>query len=498
MSMPGPTTSRSDRSRWLLVGAVACLVVVGSAWFSLPPGVRNWDNVVKLQVAYNFVRGKGFVVTAHTPADDHYLMRGRDGHAYTGYPPVAFVLQLPVLALRLSGHEAVEGLAPLLVLGLAAWALVAWGRRSGASPPAAMAGAMLVCFGTALWPSVAHGYDNLIEVLAIAILLWAGSGEERPRAWTWAGAALGAAFATRLGAGVLAVPAAVLVVGQGPGGLRAVARRGLACAIGCLPGVAVVAWYNWLRFGSPLVAYTVTSVGTADQLLVGWFSREHLQAMAGLTISPGKGVLWYGPPLIGVVLCARPLYRRHPQAFRALGAYLLACLLSFGRFKYWHGEWAWGPRYMAPLYVAAAPLAWWLWEELRTRRAAVRAAALAAGALLVVAQAVPVTGYPVEAHFATTLPRLASERRLATTSATSAPLPADNDVLYFTMENSMFVSLAQQFAQVTEPYGAGEVIRRGFALAMLVPLLALASVLAVARGWRRTEPSPAGEAALSP
>ena len=48
---------------------------------SLPRGVRNWDNEVKLQVARNLVRGRGAVLTERTPDDATYVVRGPDGTA---------------------------------------------------------------------------------------------------------------------------------------------------------------------------------------------------------------------------------------------------------------------------------------------------------------------------------------------------------------------------------------------------------------------------------
>jgi hypothetical protein len=475
------STPPASGRRWTVTGGAACLLVVASAYPSLPPGVRNWDNVVKLQVAENILHGAGPVLTSPTPDDASYVLRGTDGRAYTGCPPAAFVLPFVTIAAATAGARVAEGLPALLLLGLVAWALVAWARRSGASPPAAAAGAVLVCFGTALWASAAHGYDVMIEVLALALVAWAGAGGERRAAWLWAGLAVGAAFATRFGSALLAVPAAVLVATQQPRGWRPFFRRGLTFAAGCAPGIGVVAWFNWYRFGSPFVAYTTTVHGTADQLAVPWFSTAHWQAMAGLTVSPGKGVLWYGPPLLGVLAAIVPLARRHGRAYAAFAAFALGAVLALGTFVYWHGEWGWGPRYVAPLYVAAAPLAWWCWERTRERGAGVKVAAAAGLGLLLAVQAAPVVGYPVEVHLSTTVARLAAEGRTVTRPITRPPVPADNDVEYFTLENSQIVSLARAFASPAEVYGEG--LWPALLAAMLVPALSLLFVIGSTLSW---------------
>lgn len=481
-------------NRWIVTGAIACFVVIASAFPSLPPGVRNWDNRVKLQVAMNILRGAGPVLTKHTPDDAQYVLRGSDGNYYAGYPPAAYVLQFITLAVAAAGAGVAEGVSALVLLGLVAWALVGWARRSGASPPAAAAGAVLVCFGTALWPSAAHGYDVLIEVLALALVAWAGAGGERRTAWLWAGLAVGIAFATRFGSALLAIPAALLVATQQPRARRDVVRRGVAFAAGCAPGIATVLWFNWYRFGSPFVAYKPTVHGTAEQLTVRWFSPSHWEAIAGLTISPGKGILWYGPPLIGVLVLIVPLARRYRREYAAFAAYALACLLFFGTFIYWHGEWGWGPRYVAPLYIAAAPLAWWCWEWTKAHGIAAKIAAATVLSLLLAVQAAPVIGYPIETHLSTTVSRLSMEGRTVTWPITRPPVPADNDVLYFRLENSQLASLARKFVALLPDAVRGANLRTALLKAMMVPALSLLFVFALAL-YRRGRAVRAGVAA---
>ncbi|MFI5395284.1 MAG: hypothetical protein ACHQ9S_07090 [Candidatus Binatia bacterium] len=483
--MTGSARVSLGRDRARLTGIFAGLVVVVSAYFSLPPGIRNWDNRVKLQVALNIVRGEGPVLTQNTPDDRAYVLQGKAGRYYAGYPPFAYALHFLTIGFPAAQGGLAEGIPTLALLGLLSWLLVAWGLRSGAAPPAAAAGAMLVCLGTALWPMTARGDDNLIEVLGLAAILWAGTGEERPRAWLWAGLAVGTAFATRLGSVILAIPAVLLLLGQRPRRVRSILGRGLSFVLGSMPGIALVLWYNHLRFGSPFITRSETDLGAVGQLFVPWFSTYHWEAMAGLTISPGKGVLWYSPPLVGVVLLAAPLARRHCAAFAALGVYAVAGLMFFGRLTFWHSDWAWGPRYVAPLCLAAAPLGWWLWQQLAQRGRLAKTIAAAGLFLLMALQTIPVTSYPVETYFLSTLRELEHSDRLVTRPITRPPVPADNRILYFHLETSPIVSLARAFATslrdpvLARPYCAA------LARAMLAPAAALAFVLMTAMLQRR-------------
>lgn len=479
----GDEICASPRRLWLRTGALACLLAVGVASVSLPRGVANWDNVVKIQLARSLLRGEGLVLSGITPDDAQYVQVGKDGRRYSGYLPVAAMLHiLTIQVALLTGIEA-EGVPALFLLGLVAWTLVAWGKRSGVSPCAAAAGAVLACFGTALWPMAALGYDVVIEALALSLVLRAGANEgERLEPWLLAGAAIGLAFATRLGAALLVVPAAVAALAAPRRRVSTVLRQGSALAAGAAPGALLVFCYNFQRFGSPFVVFQPTALGRVEDLGAPWFSVLHLQGIAGLLLSPGKGLFWYAPPMLLVAAWAPVLVRRHRAAALTLGAYALATLVVFGRFRYWHGDWAWGPRYMAPLFIAVAPVAWLLAERVRETSPRGKAAAVA---LLVVAgilQMAPVVGKPVPYHFALTLSPLEAQGRLATHPLTRPPGPEDYVILYFAPQHSMIVSLARGLARAAEKPRFWERVLR----ALATPVCAGAFVAWTARArWER-------------
>src|SRR5262249_60268302 len=102
-------------------------------------------------------------------------------------------------------------------------------------------------------------------------VLWAGAGPERPRAWLLAGLAVGLASPPRLWAAFRAVPPAVLILAQAPRDLGAALRRGMSFALGCAPGILLMLYYNYLRFGS-LFAFFVrpAALGTLGDMFVPW------------------------------------------------------------------------------------------------------------------------------------------------------------------------------------------------------------------------------------
>jgi hypothetical protein len=488
---PSPTKQREapggalTLSRaWQWAGPVVFAVVLVGTLPSLPHRVINWDNELKLHVARNLVQGRGLVVTEPTKDHATYVLPGPEGRSYPPYPPLAYALPLVTLAAAPLLGELCEGAATLLVLALLGWTLVAWGRASGVSLQASVTGALLVTVGTVLWPMAALGYDVLVEALALALILRAGTGEATGRLWAVAGLAYGSAIGIRLGASVLGFSAAVLLLAQRPAGVFAVVLRGLAFGLWMLPGVGAVLWFNWVRFGSPLTFFDPVAGAAVGSLNMPWGSTGHLEGMAGLLVSPGKGLLWYAPPLIVVLAAAVPLARRFRPTMIALGVQLVASVLVFGRFRYWHGDWAWGPRYVSALCVAAAALAWWLVDRVTTPESRGKWIP-GAVAVLIALQAFPVVGDAVGQHFRFTLRPLEATGRLVTRPVTRPPEPGDFRVQYYRPGNSPFVSLVRGYADAL-----GDPRRRlgmagDLAVAAVAPLLALGLLV----GLRKRAPS---------
>jgi hypothetical protein len=102
---------------------------------------------------------------------------------------------------------------------------------------------------------------------------------------------------------------------------------------------SAIAYYNVARYGNPL------NTGYLPQEN---FSGIWWQGIAGLLVSPGRGLFLYAPVLL-MLLPAAPSFFRHHRIEAALGgAIILAHLLLYGKWYMWHGGYAWGPRFMVP------------------------------------------------------------------------------------------------------------------------------------------------------
>ncbi len=153
------------------------------------------------------------------------------------------------------------------------------------------------------------------------------------------------------------------------------------------PLLAVAAWGTGA--GLLTVAYLLFNLAIYGTLLrtgygdwpLALFNYPFLKGVYGLTISSGKGIVWFAPPIILALVALRPFWRRHPAETTVCAAIALAHLVFYSHLRFWHGDWAWGPRFLLiALPFATLPLAALL-EGLRTRpwRLALVGVVIAAG-----------------------------------------------------------------------------------------------------------------------
>jgi hypothetical protein len=329
---------------------------------------------------------------------------------YSPYGVLPSLLALPLQALgglaAVLGPGAADYASRLAVTALngplsaaAAALLAAWALRLGAARRWALALALL--YGLCTFALV-YSRTFFSEPLAALLILWGAERAHNAACSTQhaehgtqtsrgvfgpvgrdlflSGLACGLLLTTRIAAGV-AVPViglyALWVCWRGAGSTFAGARvQTLALgighwALGLLPGLALLLWYNLARFGAPLAS----GYGSEAAL----FTTPLLVGLQGLLLSPGKSVLLYAPPLLLALPGAAALWRRGERAvvLLCLGLFL-SHLLLYARWGEWQGGGVWGPRFLLPVVAPLLVLAAGLWP----RAARPRPALLAGVALL--------------------------------------------------------------------------------------------------------------------
>ncbi|HJO27460.1 MAG: hypothetical protein CMK00_01055 [Planctomycetes bacterium] len=233
-------------------------------------------------------------------------------------------------------------------------------RHLGTSRRSAFAAALLWGLTTFAWP---QARSTLSDVQASFLLFLAFHGILRLRALLvslspvgWGpplqtGLALGAAVLTRVAsipaAGALCVIALWVLhscrrgsSSPAPAGTRWAFPR---LALGLSPFVVCFMLLNQLRHGSPFE----TGYGPA---LDGFFGFSIPRALAGLFLSPGRGLLFLAPTTL-LLLPALTRLRRDGDRL-CLGSLFImtpAVLAPVVTSAAWHGAWSFGPRYLLPL-----------------------------------------------------------------------------------------------------------------------------------------------------
>jgi len=303
---------------------------------------------------------------------------GADGNLYCrkglGTSLVALPLAWLGLVIPAWGMIQTAMLLNVVVTALTATLVFVYVRRLGYSSSTALASALVFGLGTMAWPYAKYFFSEPLTgicLLAAAYFtLQPGPPQGERSSWVrlgLAGFSLGLATATRFANAALVPIYALLLaahllrtagitrwseIRSHPSVLVRVTWRGLfAFAVPLALWAALLAGYNYVRFGDPL---------TTGYLAEESFSAPWIAGILGLLVSPGKGLLVFCPVLVAVLPSLPSLFRRHRLDAILTLLVAAAYVLLYGKWFMWHGGFAWGPRFLLPiiplLCVALAPL----------------------------------------------------------------------------------------------------------------------------------------------
>ena len=211
-----------------------------------------------------------------------------------------------------------------------------------------VAAALIYGFATLAWPYARFAFDvsptALLLLGAFRLGLRAGSEKDgaEVRLWALAGILGGLAILVRLPTIPALAPLAVWALLSSAAGHRVRVRRFIAflLPLGC--ALAFSAWYNLYRFGS--IVNDGHSANAADK-----FTFQPWVGILGMTISPGKGLLWYCPVVIFALVGVPRFIARHGIACKLALSIATLSLLPYLFVPDWYGGDAWGPRFIIPI-----------------------------------------------------------------------------------------------------------------------------------------------------
>jgi hypothetical protein len=226
----------------------------------------------------------------------------------------------------------------------------------GFSLRAAALAAVTSAVATIVWPS---SRENSVEVLhgllitAIFLFLIRTARDPRPRWAALTGCSLAALLFSQpaMMAFVLAPVTAYAAVAFWRH-LRAhraeIVPVLAAYAVPLVGALALLAWVNHIRYGSPFITgYEWAASMPRVPLYVGVY---------GFLFSAGKSLFLYSPPLLLSALGARTFLRRAGPVGTFPVGLLAIFIAGYGGLSHWSGDGAWGPRYLVPLTGSLAAL----------------------------------------------------------------------------------------------------------------------------------------------
>lgn len=357
---------------------------------------RPWGDATPVwQVADSLVDHGGVDTPSRWP---YTAPAGRNGKYYASNPLIGSLIHVPGALVRRALHR----VEPLL--GAAFWPLAchlgpaACGALTcvlvfllalelGLSRRAALLTTLAVGLASPTWIYARSPYTEAVQTacftgLLLSLVRLDGRRPVTVRAAVAAGGWAALLLNTKLLYALCLPPAAVLLVlfhRRDRAALRSLALGTLPAAFA---GVLLAFVYNVWRWGLRFEpAYTSAPVFPRGKLWVGAW---------GLLLSPGKSLFLYAPPLVVAVLGARDFGRRAPRAAAILLATILPVFLLYAKFPFWHGDFAWGPRYLVfACPVLLLPLGFWIDRPPGAARAWLRplvlGAALCAGVVVQIA-----------------------------------------------------------------------------------------------------------------
>lgn len=311
----------------------------------LPPGIYSLDGNGMLAVAESLVDHHSWTVP------EELGLPGRGGQFFGKWYPLQSVLAVPMVALATPAADAlhlrVHYLAaifalilPVLFSAMTAGLVGLIALRLGSSAPGAHGCALSYAFGTISLAYARTFYaEPLLALLTAAAIYYALCLAPRQIAY--------AALCSMLA--VLAKPTGVLVGMTIAAYLVATTRslkRGWMPSLGSLAGLCMYCAYNEMRFGHVFMFGQPWS-----------FRLEAIpEGMAGLLLSPGRGLIWYCPTMLLAGVAFWKAKKSNWLNALLPVAIFAGYLLLHSLWTFWSGGWSWGPRFLLPAIPGLAAL----------------------------------------------------------------------------------------------------------------------------------------------
>jgi hypothetical protein len=319
----------------VVAAAAVTLVALAAGLYFSRSALDSYDALVMFAVTKSIVTTH----TAYVPASFGW------SSPHSSYGLGMSLLEVP--AYLLGNRQGRDPQILVMLINPVLFALIVlvvhlWARAARLATAPALVVTLATGFGTMLLPYTQTGGSDVGTALGVAVVVL-GVELTRRRVLTGsvvAGVGVSIAVLMRPDSAILVAPVAALAVALRS--WRALPWFVLACA----PGVLTTAAYSLLGTGLHYAGFTLRE----------GFAHPFLSGLAGLLVSPARGVLLYVPVIVLAVAAVPWAWRRSPLVTGVCLALVLDRLLFYSGWFVWHGGWSWGPRFLLPAMPALAPL----------------------------------------------------------------------------------------------------------------------------------------------
>ena len=305
----------------------------------LAPGIYSLDGNSILNVAESIVTRHDLTVAPGLG------IPGRGGRVYSSWYPLQSFLAVPLVALALPVSQGLHvplhfvaavfaSLLPVIFTAASVSLVSLIALQLGSPLDGARRAAICFALGTiALVYHRTFYAEPLLMFLTAATMYLAFA--QTPRTVLVASiCALLAVLAKPTGILVGPVLSAYLLAKQ-----TLPLRFRLAPGLGAVSGLLLYFLYNWARFANPFVFGQPYAFSFAS-IPIG---------VAGLLVSPGRGLIWYCPPVIVAIFGLWKAARGRSLEALSIAALFTAFLALHSFWTAWSGGWSWGPRFLLPV-----------------------------------------------------------------------------------------------------------------------------------------------------
>jgi len=286
-------------------------------------------------------------------------VEGIDGRDYSWFGLGSSALSIPfyVIGKLIDTPENAVSIMNLLIGSATTVLIFLFSAALGYSYRASMLVSIFYGLGTFAWPLTKQPFDHTVEtffVLFSAYLMYLYTIHRHKHYLFFSAFCLGFAFITRLTSILVLPPLFIILMSahaiQREGYKRIFIKTAIDMFLFLLvfsPFLWLNCWYNYYRFGSIFeTGYSLIAMKTGLDFFSG---TPLLTGLSGLLISPGKGFFYYSPVAILSLFSFRSFMKKHCALSFAFLLIIISYLLFLSKNIYWHGDSAWGPRYLLVL-----------------------------------------------------------------------------------------------------------------------------------------------------